>query len=296
MKRRKRQGSKIVVAPAHLEVYYHKSHRKFSLQRGEENPMLVKRLFLMLVMGAIVCVSSCQQGGPPAGVAGLRLSVPERGGLHESMPIPITVSGPPGSEVSLTVDPEECGAVDVSSVTIREFGSIGIIFRAGTVEENCEATVTGVSGSESASRSLLVLPPKAHAEVSPWSGADTAPSVTIAPRVSADDAAPGTNRFEYFVSQGTQTPIESMKMTLAADSTVEVISALGVDFAFLDPLPTATSSDMKNWTISGDSAWNSMNLSASSESNTGGTATFDVTITHPEGTSTLTLTPTGPMP
>ncbi len=258
--------------------------------------MLVKRLFLVLVVVAIVGVSGCQQGGPPAGFGGLRVGVPERDGLHESMTIMVTVSGPPDSEVSLTVDPEECGSVGASSVTVTEFGTVTTVFTAGTVEENCEATVTGVLGSDSASRNILVHPPKAHAQVSPWSGADTAPSVTIAPRVSADASAPGTNRFEYFVSQGTQTPIESMKMTLATDSTVEVISALGADFSFLDPLPAATSSDMKNWTISGDSAWNSMTLAASSEGSTGGTATFDITITHPEGTSTLTLTPTGPAP
>ncbi len=258
--------------------------------------MLAKRLSLMVFVVVLVGVSGCQQGGPPAGSAGLRVGVPERDGLHESMTIMVTVSGPPDSEVSLTVDPEECGTVGASSVTITEFGTVTTLFTAGTVAANCEATVTGVSGSESASRNILVHPPKAQAQVSPWSGADTAPSVTIAPRVSADESAPGTNRYEYFVSQGTQTPIESMEMTLAADSTVEVLSALGADFAFLDPLPAATSSDMKNWTISGDAAWNTMTLSASSESNTGGTATFDITITHPEGSSTLTLTPTGPMP
>lgn len=258
--------------------------------------MLVKRLFLMLVVVAIVGISGCQQGGPPAGFGGLRVGVPERDGLHESMTIMVTVSGPPDSEVSLTVEPEECGTVGASSLTVTEFGTVTTVFTAGAVEENCEATVTGVSGSDSSSRTILVHPPKAHAQVSPWSGADTAPSVTISPKVSGDDSAPGTNRFEYFVTQGTQTPIESMKLTLAADSTVEVISALGANFDFLDPLPTATSSDMKNWTISGDSAWNSMTLSATSESNTGGTATFDITITHPEGTSTLTLTPTGPTP
>ena len=258
--------------------------------------MLVKRLSLLLMAVVIVGISGCQQGGPPGGFAGLRVGVPERDGLHESMTIMVTVSGPPDSEVTLTVDPEECGTVSTPSLTVTEFGTVTSVFTAGTVEENCEATVTGVSGSDSASRNILVHPPKAHAEVSPWSGAGSAPSLTIAPRVSADESAPGTNRYEYFVSQGTQTPIESMTMTLAADSTVEVISALGADFADLNPLPAATSSDMKNWTISGDAAWNSMTLSASSESNTGGTATFDITITHPEGTSTLTLNPTGPMP
>jgi len=259
--------------------------------------MLVKRLFLMSVVLALVGVSGCQQGGPPAGFAGgFRVGVPERDGLHESMTIMVTVSGTPDSEVSLTVDPEECGTVGASSVTITEFGTVTTVFTAGTVEENCEATVTGVSGSDTSSRTILVHPPKAHAQVSPWSGANAAPSVTISPRVSADDSAPGTNRFEYFVTQSTQTPIESMKITLGADSTVEVISALGVNFEFLEPLPTATSSDMKNWTISGDSAWNSMTLAATSESSTGGTATFDITLTHPEGTSTLTLTPTGPSP
>ncbi len=259
--------------------------------------MLVKRLFLILVVGAIVGVSGCDQGGPPAGFADrLRVGVPERDGLHESMTLMVTVSGPPDSEVSLTVEPEECGSVGSSSVTISELGNVTTLFTAGTVETNCEATVTGMSGSESASRNILVHPPKAQAQVSSWSGAGTAPSVTISPRVSADDSAPGTNRFEYFVTQSTQTPIESMEMALAVDSTVEVISALGENSDFLDPLPTAISSDMKNWTISGDSAWNSMTLAASSESNTGGTATFDITITHPEGTSTLTLTPTGPAP
>jgi hypothetical protein len=85
-----------------------------------------------------------------------------------------------------------------------------------------------------------------------------------------------------------------MKVTFAADATVEVISALSTDFEFLEPPPAAESNDRKNWTISGETPLNSITVQASSEGNSGGTATFEITVDHPEGTSTVNLTPIGP--
>ncbi len=84
-----------------------------------------------------------------------------------------------------------------------------------------------------------------------------------------------------------------MKVTFAADTNLEVISALSTDFNFLEPPPAADSNDRKNWTISAKTPLNSITVEASSEGNTGGTATFDITVGHPEGTSTLTLTAIG---
>ena len=86
----------------------------------------------------------------------------------------------------------------------------------------------------------------------------------------------------------------SMNLTFAAETNVQVISALGTDFNFLELPPVAESDDRKNWTISGETPLNSITVEASSEGNTGGTATFDITVGHLEGTSILTLTPIGP--
>ena len=104
------------------------------------------------------------------------------------------------------------------------------------------------------------------------------------------------NRFEYFITQGSKTSIESMKVTFAADTTLKVVSALSTDFNFLEPPPAAESDDRKNWTISGATPLNSITVEASSEGNTGGTSTFDISLAA-RGQKvrflTLTLVPTG---
>ena len=169
-----------------------------------------------------------------------------------------------------------------------------MVFTAGEVEANCEVTVTGTLGEQTSTTHIMVHPPKVEAQVTPWTGSAAAPDITIFPKVSTDESTSGVNRFEYFITQGSKTSIESMKVTFAADTTLKVVSALSTDFNFLEPPPAAESDDRKNWTISGATPLNSITVEASSEGNTGGTATFDISLGHSEGTSTLTLTPTGP--
>jgi hypothetical protein len=169
-----------------------------------------------------------------------------------------------------------------------------VVFTAGKVESNCEVTVTGSLGDQTSETHVMVHPPKAEAQVTPWTGSAPVPAITISPKVSTDESTSGANRFEYFVTQGSETAIESMKVTFAADTTVKVVSALSTNFTFLEPPPAAESNDNRSWTISGDPPLNSITLEARSEGKTGGTATFDITLGHSEGTSTVTLTPIGP--
>ncbi|MDA2933665.1 hypothetical protein MYX82_04925 [Acidobacteria bacterium AH-259-D05] len=257
--------------------------------------MRVKRAALVLVVGAILSVSGCQTGEgewwenlPP-----FRMAVPEGSGLHEGQTVPVSIHAEPNAVVSLTMDSEDCGVI-TSPITTNEYGNATAVFTAGRVEEDCRVTITGASGSETSQASALVHPPIARAEVTPWTGSDTAPHVTISPKVSPDNSAPGVNRFEYFVNTSSGTSIQLISVTFATDATVKVASALGTNFEFLEPPPNVTSDDMKKWAFSEAAPLNSVTMEARSESNTGGTATFNITIAHPEGTSTLTLTPTGP--
>ena len=253
--------------------------------------MLVKRSTLILLFGAILGAVGCQEASQPTR---LRVRVPEGSGLHHTQTVRIGVSAQAGSEVQLALEPENCGGLAGSQVTTDEHNAAAVVFTAGEVEVDCEVTVTGTLGDQTSTTHVMVHPPKAEAQVTPWTGSAPAPDITIFPKVSPDDSTPGVNRFEYFITQGSKTSIESMKVTFAADTTLKVVSALSTDFNFLEPPPAAESDDRKNWTISGATPLNSITVEASSEGNTGGTATFDITLGHSEGTSTLTLTPTGP--
>ncbi|MDA2933930.1 hypothetical protein MYX82_06260 [Acidobacteria bacterium AH-259-D05] len=246
-----------------------------------------------LVLFAALGLNGCQQGSERPG---FRVGIPERGGLHNTQTIPVSVRAQPGTTVPLTMDPEDCGVLEPTSLTTDELGGARAVFTAGVVEQDCTVTVTGVLGSETSQATIYVHPPKVDAVVTPWTGSDPAPSIEIFPKVSPDDSASGTNRFEYFITQSSKTSIQSISMTFAADATVKVLSALGTDFRFADPAPSATSSDQQNWTLSEGGPFNSVTLEAVSESQTSGTATFDVTVEHSEGVSTLTLSPTGPKP
>ncbi len=253
--------------------------------------MLVKRSTLILLVGAILGAVGCQEASQ---TTRLRLRVPEGSGLHHTQTLRVGISAQAGSEVQLTLEPEGCGVVASSRVTTDENNTAPVVFTAGEVDTNCQVTVTGTLGDQTSETHIMVHPPKAEAQVTPWTGSAPAPDITIFPKVSTDDSTPGVNRFEYFITQGSKTAIESMNLTFAAETNVQVISALGTDFNFLELPPVAESDDRKNWTISGETPLNSITVEASSEGNTGGTATFDITVGHPEGTSILTLTPIGP--
>ncbi len=253
--------------------------------------MRVKRSALILLVGALAGAVGCQEASQPTRF-GVR--VPEGSGLHDTQTVRIGISAQAGSEVQLTLEPEGCGVLAGSQVNTDEHNTANVVFTAGEVETDCQVTVTGTLGDRTSETHVMVHPPKAEAQVTPWTGSAPAPAMTIFPKVSPDDSTPGVNRFEYFVTQGPNTAIESMNVTFAVDTTVEVISALSADFNFLEPPPVAESNDGKNWTISGETPLNSITVQAGSEGSTGGTATFDMTIGHSEGTSTLTLTPIGP--
>ncbi len=253
--------------------------------------MLVKRSTLILLVGAILGAVGCQEASQ---TTRLRLRVPEGSGLHNTQTVRVGISAQAGSEVQLSLEPEGCGVLASSRVTTDERNTAPVVFTAGEVETNCQVTITGTLGDRTSTTHIMVHPPKAGAQVTPWTGSAPAPDITIFPKVSTDDSTPGVNRFEYFITQGSKTAIESMNLTFAAEANVQVISALSTDFNFLEPPPAAESNDRKNWTISGETPLNSITVEASSEGSTGGTATFDITLGHPEGTSTLTLTATGP--
>ncbi len=253
--------------------------------------MGAKRSVLILLVGAIFGAIGCQE---TAQQTRFRVRVPEGSGIHDTQTVRIEIYGQAGNEVELRMEPEGCGVLAGSRVTTDEYDIADVVFTAGKVETDCQVEVTGTLGDQTSETHVMVHPPKAEAQVTPWTGSAPAPAITIAPKVSPDDSTPGANRFEYFVTQGPETAIESMKVTFAADATVEVISALSTDFDFLEPPPAAESDDMKNWTISGETPLNSITVQASSEGNSGGTATFELTVGHSEGTSTVTLTPIGP--
>lgn len=253
--------------------------------------MRIRQSTLIMLVGIIVGALGCQEA---AQTTRFRVRVPEGSGLHEAQTVRIGVSAQAGSEVSLSIEPEGCGVLADPRVTTDEHNTANVVFTAGTVETNCEVTVTGRLGEQTSETHVMVHPPKAEAQVTPWTGSEPVPAITIFPKVSADDSAAGANRFEYFLTQGAETTIESMKVTFAADTTVQVASALSSGFDFLDPPPALESSDNRNWTFSEETPLNSVTLEASSEGNTGGTATFEITLGHSEGTSTVTLTPIGP--
>ena len=216
----------------------------------------------------------------------------ERGGLHHTQTIPVSVSAPPGTSVALSAEPDNCGAFDTTSPTTNEFGTGRAVFTAGVVEQDCTVEVSGTFEGETSRTAIQVHPPKVAAEVAPWEGADPAPQIEVAPKVSPDPSA-GTTRFEYFLSQSQKRPIQSINVTLATESTVKVISALSADFVFLDPLPSASSEDQKTWTITEGGPFNSVTLEAITAGQPGGTATIEVVFEHGEETSSLTLAPTG---
>lgn len=253
--------------------------------------MRVKRSALMLLVGALGSTVGCQDTSQPTRF-GVR--VPEGSGLHDTQTVRIGISAQAGSEVQLKMEPQGCGVLKNSQVTTDEHNTANVVFTAGKVESNCEVTVTGSLGDQTSETHVMVHPPKAEVQVTPWTGSAPVPAITIAPKVSSDESAPGANRFEYFVTQGPETSIQSMKVTFAADTTVKVVSALSTNFTFLEPPPAAESNDDRSWAISGDPPLNSITLEGTSEGNTGGTATFDITLGHSEGTSTVTLTPIGP--
>ncbi len=253
--------------------------------------MRVKRSALILLVGALAGAVGCQEASQPTR---FRVRVPEGSGLHDTQTVRIEIYAQAGNEVQLRMEPQGCGVLKSSRVTVDEYDTANVVFTAGAVETNCQVTVTGTLGDETSETRIMVHPPKTEARVTPWTGSAPAPDITIFPKVSTDDSTPGLNRFEYFITQGSKTAIESMNLTFAAETNVQVISALGTDFNFLELPPVAESDDRKNWTISGETPLNSITVEASSEGNTGGTATFDITVGHPEGTSILTLTPIGP--
>jgi len=253
--------------------------------------MRVKRAALILLGGVMVGAVGCQEASQPTR---FRVSVPEGSGLHDTQTVRVGVSAQAGSEVQLTLEPEGCGVLAAPQVTTDEYNTANLVFTAGEVETDCQVTVTGTLGDQTSTTHIMVHPPKAEAQVTPWTGSAPAPAITISPKVSPADSTSGANRFAYFVTQGPETAIESMKVTFAADTNLEVISALSTDFNFLEPPPAAESNDGKNWTISGETPLNSITVEASSEGNSGGTATFEITVGHSEGTSTVTLTPIGP--
>ena len=235
-----------------------------------------------------VGLAGCQESEPIR----FRVRAAERGGLHHTQTIPVSVSAPPGTAVPLSVEPDNCGTFDTTSPTTNEFGAGRAVFTAGVVEQDCTVEVTGTFEGETSLTSIQVHPPKVAAEVVPWEGSEPAPRIEVAPKVSPDSSS-GTNRFEYFVSQSQKSPIQSISVTLAAQSTVNVTSALSADFVFMDPLPDASSEDQKTWTIS-DGPFNSVTLEAISGGQPGGMATIEIVVEHGEETSTLVLTPTGP--
>ncbi len=253
--------------------------------------MRAKRSVLILLVGAIFGAIGCQE---TAQQTRFRVRVPEGSGLHDTQTVRIGVSAQAGSEVQLSREPEDCGVLADSRVTTDEHNTANVVFTAGEVETDCQVAVTGTLGDQTSETHVMVHPPKAEAQITPWTGSAPAPAITISPKVAPDDSNPGATRFEYFITQGAKTAIESMKVTFAADTTVTVLSALSTGFEFLEPPPAAQSNDRKTWTISGETPLNSITVEASSEGNTGGTATFDITLGHSEGTSTVTLTPTGP--
>jgi len=253
--------------------------------------MRVKRSALNLLVGALVGAVGCQEASQPTR---FRVRVPEGSGLHDTQTVRVEIYAQAGSEVQLRMEPEGCGVLAGSRVTADEYDTANVVFTAGEVETNCQVAVTGTLGDQTATTHIMVHPPKAEAQVTPWTGSAPAPDITIFPKVSPDDSTPGVNRFEYFITQGSKTAIQSMNLTFAAETNVQVISALSTDFNFLEPPPAAESNDRKNWTIFAETPLNSITVEASSEGNTGGTATFDISLGHSEGTSTLTLTPTGP--
>ena len=253
--------------------------------------MGVKRSALILLGGALVGTVGCQEASQPTRF-GVR--VPEGSGLHDTQTVRIGISAQAGSEVQLRMEPEGCGVLAGSQVTADEHNTANLVFTAGEVETDCQVTVTGTLGDQTSETHITVHPPRVEAQVTPWTGSTPAPDITISPKVSPDDSTPGVNRFEYFITQDSKSAIQSMNLTFAAETNVQVISALSTDFNFLEPTPAAESNDRINWTISAETPLNSITVEASSEGNTGGTATFDITLGHSEGTSTLTLTATGP--
>ncbi len=253
--------------------------------------MRVKRSALILLVGALVGAVGCQEASQPTR---FRVRVPEGSGLHDTQTVRVEIYAQAGSEVQLRIEPEGCGVLAGSQVTADEYDTANVVFTAGEVETNCQVTVMGTLGDQTSETHIMVHPPKAEAQVTPWTGSAPAPAITIFPKVSTDGSTPGVNRFEYFITQGSKTSIESINLTFATDTTVKVVSALSTDFEFLEPPPAAESNDMKNWTISPETPLNSITVEANSEGETGGSATFDITIAHPEGTSTLTLTAIGP--
>ena len=242
-------------------------------------------LSLTIGMGLV----SCQESEPIR--FGVRAA--ERGGLHHTQTIPVSVSAPPGTSVALTVEPQDCGTFDTISPTTNEFGTGRAVFTAGVVEQDCTVEVSGAFEGQTSRTTIQVHPPAVTAKMAPWEGPDPAPQIEVAPKVSPDQSS-GNNRFEYFVSQSQKIPIQSISVTLATESTVNVISALGADFVFMDPLPTASSEDQKTWTLSEGGPFNSVTLEAITAGQPGGTATIEVVIEHAGETSTLTLVPTGP--
>ena len=242
---------------------------------------------LSLTIG--VGLVGCQESEPIS----FRIRAAERGGLHHTQTIPVSVGAPPGTSVALTVEPENCGTFDTTSPTTNEFGSGRAVFTAGVVAQDCTVEVSGTFEGETARTTIQVHPPKVTAEVAPWEGPDPAPQIEVAPKVSPDQSS-GTNRFEYFVTQSQKIPIQLISVTLATESTVNVTSALGADFVFMDPLPSASSEDQKTWTLSEGGPFNSLTLEAITAGQPGGTATLEVVVEHGGETSSLTLAPTGP--
>jgi hypothetical protein len=242
---------------------------------------------LLLTIG--VGLVACQESEPIS----FRVRAAERGGLHHTQTIPVSVSAPPGTSVTLTVEPDNCGTFDTLSPTTNEFATGRAVFTAGMVQQDCTVEVSGTFEGETSRTAIQVHPPKVAAEMAPWEGSDPAPRVEVAPRVSPSFSA-GTNRFEYFVSQSQKRPIQSISVTLATESTVKVNSALGADFVFMDPVPDASSADQKTWTISEGGPFNSVTLEATTTGQPGGSARIEVVFEKGGETSTLTLAPTGP--
>jgi hypothetical protein len=242
---------------------------------------------LSLTIG--VGLVACQESEPIS----FRVRAAERGGLHHTQTIPVSVSAPPGTSVTLTVEPDNCGTFDTLFPPINEFAAGRAVFTAGMVQQDCTIEVSGTFEGKTSRTAIQVHPPKVAAEMVPWEGSDPAPRVEVAPRVSPSSSA-GTNRFEYFVSQSQKRPIQSISVTLATESTVKVNSALGADFVFMDPVPDASSADQKTWTISEGGPFNSMTLEATTTGQPGGSATIKVVFEEGGETSTLTLAPTGP--
>jgi hypothetical protein len=253
--------------------------------------ILTQRSSILATLSLTIGVGlvGCQESEPIS----FRIRAAERGGLHHTQTIPVSVSAPPGTSVELTLEPDNCGTFDTTSPTTNEFGSGRAVFTAGVVEQDCTVEVSGTLEGKTARTTIQVHPPAVTVEVAPWEDPAPAPQIEIAPKVSPDQSS-GNNRFEYFISQSQKNPIQSISLTLATESTVHVTSALSANFVFMDPLPNASSEDQKTWTLSEGGPFNSVTLEAHTAGQPGGTATFEVVVEQGGETSLLILTPTGP--